>query len=600
VVAQLFRELLEAYQTNSALHAKHPLCGMPAQNASLLETSGQPRSALEILKEIGLHFGERLSDYPALEASRFKAERLFAAYAWKCGLAPGFPLIVCLVGGTGTGKSTLFNSLAGRRISEVGTRRPYTLKAVVLAHEDVAGAMAGCPFLDDKDKESVIVSHSNPGTARLILVDTPDFDSVELSNRLIADNFFVISDVMVLVTSQEKYGDLAGHQISHRGKQWSKKIVFIMNKVASETAFRDFANTLKANGFQEPIRVERMQPAPDLIAGLPDRPEFKPLLDGKDAEHIRVKELENLRRQTLLALEHLIEALAAESHKIASVNDKIQDMVGPIANEMDSQLHAVVTQDMEEQIRDHLQRLLRKYDILFVPRMMVRNAIKRAFLSILQVFSTQPQEQLKEKDFRAEDFIAARAAVRLKPLESAVSKLNVRIAEMLSADHVLDDLRRVARDDVPRWDSEEIQKRYDQAFPGIEHLLELEFDKLRQGLSFTDEVKLYGSYTVWALLLITAEIAVGGGLSFLDVFLDTVIVPLIPKWLLNLKVLDVLRDVAERVDEAHRSTLKNILSEQAELYLHRFNGMLPAPDSVNKLELLTKRLQDRCSDGSMC
>jgi hypothetical protein len=128
-----------------------------------------------------------------------------------------------------------------------------------------------------------------------------------------------------------------------------------------------------------------------------------------------------------------------------------------------------------------------------------------------------------------------------------------------------------------------VQAEYDLAFPGVEHLLEEEFTHFRKGLSFQDELKLYGSYTLWALLLITAEIVVGGGFTLLDALLNTVIVPFIPKWLLNLKVLDVLREIGRRVDEKHRRALNAIVEKQAELYVTAFRSLLPSEETMENL-----------------
>ncbi|HMK35561.1 MAG TPA: GTPase [Desulfomonilaceae bacterium] len=551
--------------------------------------------------EIHLHFDERLMDYAELQTRLFEANRLLKAYACKCSLGNGFPLITCLVGGTGTGKSTLFNSLTGRKISDVGTRRPYTLRAVVLAHEDAIPKLADCPFFKGDTNEAVIVSDRNPDSAALVLVDTPDFDSVEVSNRVIAENFFIISDVLVFVTSQEKYGDLAGHRIGLQARAWGKKIVFVMNKAASDAAFDDFRCALAEKGYtSEPIRIERIQPPPDVVHGLRERPEFRELMQAGDREEIRSSELEKLRNRTRVALEELHAAVEAQAQRIALVIERIHEIFVPVSDEMDSQLHAIVSQDMEAQIRDRLQKLLRKYDILFGPRMMVRNMIKKAILAFAELFTSHQVNASQDTDFREEDFLETRATVKLKPLESALAALNLHIAHLLASDPAWEDLRQAAREEVPRWDSGEIQKQYDEAFPGIEHLLEIEFERLRHGLSFSDELKLYGSYTLWALLLITAEIAVGGGFSLLDVFLDTVIVPLIPKWLLNLKVLDVLREVGERVDRTHRDTLRNILVKQADLYTDRFTAMLPSSDEMSKLDALIKEFANNRRYSPVC
>jgi hypothetical protein len=132
---------------------------------------------------------------------------------------------------------------------------------------------------------------------------------------------------------------------------------------------------------------------------------------------------------------------------------------------------------------------------------------------------------------------------------------------------------------------------YDQVFPGVEHLLEAEFDRLREGLSTLDEIKLYGSYTLWALLLITAEIVVGGGFTLLDALLNTAIVPFIPKWLLKLKILDVLQEIGRRVDFEHRNALRGILERQANLYVREFSVLLPDKEAFERLHKLRNKLR---------
>ena len=159
----------------------------------------------------GLHFDQRLWDHEYLQGLKSEADQLLTAYRWKQELEAGFPLIVCLLGGTGTGKSTLFNSFAGQTISEVGMRRPCTVKAVMFVHEDVVSRIRTSPYvLDQTSGTLTMVVHAHRELSHLILVDTPDFDSVEASNKSICERFFVISDVVIFVTSQEKYADHSG------------------------------------------------------------------------------------------------------------------------------------------------------------------------------------------------------------------------------------------------------------------------------------------------------------------------------------------------------------------------------------------------------
>jgi hypothetical protein len=312
------------------------------------------------------------------------------------------------------------------------------------------------------------------------------------------------------------------------------------------------------------------------------------------AERLRKEELEKLKLHTVASLEDLEKALSDQVERVAAVNHKIDGIFKETSEKMELRLDAVVSEDIEDRSRERLQELLKKYDILFVPRMVIRNTLKSVFHSVAELFTGQwgqPTVQEDEKQIRIEDFQGTRAAVRLKPLESAVAELNLRIADLLSSDPRLQDLREVAREHVPRWDAAKIQELYDKAFPGVEHLLDAEFNHFREGLSRVDEIKLYGSYTLWALLLITAEIVVGGGFTLLDALLNTVIVPFIPKWLLKLKVLDVLREMGRRVDDEHRRALQGILDKQAGLYVDEFRDLLPDKEALERLSGLRSNLQ---------
>jgi tRNA U34 5-carboxymethylaminomethyl modifying GTPase MnmE/TrmE len=95
---------------------------------------------------LNLNIDERLSAAAELNEERSRAERLLQVLSWKQRLDVGFPLIVALVGGTGTGKSTLLNSLAGRSVSAVGIKRPCTLTAIVYVHQNWAKQLRNRPF----------------------------------------------------------------------------------------------------------------------------------------------------------------------------------------------------------------------------------------------------------------------------------------------------------------------------------------------------------------------------------------------------------------------------------------------------------------------
>lgn len=566
------------------------------------------RSATIFPEELNVRIDGRLADHALLEEQRFETERLLTALSWKSGLDPHHPLIVCVMGGTGTGKSTLFNSLAGEVISNVGIRRPSTLKPVISVHENFVERITECPFIGPfhqgpegggNQAEIRVLPHRQEESAGLVLVDSPDFDSVELSNRVIADNFFVISDMMLFVTSQEKYGDLVGHQILERAVDWGKHTVVVMNKVTSDRAFEDFREMLRVSlgRIGEPIRVGRFTPSPEIIPGIRDRAEFSALLrmgaGSAEVDSIREEELARLRGRTASSVENLRTMLASRLRRVESVNFQIRLALSRVSADMEKRLDAVLSEDIERRLRDRLRSLLNKYDIFSAPRMMVRRAIRKALGMVAGIFTPQVGGASLaggDKEARIEDFETTRSSAKLKPLEWAVARLDLEVAEILSSDSALEDLRLVAKNDIPRWDSGQIRSLFDEAFPGVENLLESEFERLRQGLSRADELKLYGSYTLWALVLITAEIVMGGGLTLLDVLLSTVVLPFIPKWLLSLKVLDILRDIGERVDQEYRHILRSILEKRAKLYTDEFRGLLPDEEALYRLKGIRTRL----------
>ncbi len=551
-----------------------------------------------------LSFDKRLANVSILEAYYLESDRLLKAWQWKSSLGESFPLVISLMGGTGTGKSTLFNSLAGQIISKVGHRRPSTLRAIILAPLEVERQLSECPLLNWKsevgrgESQTQVVTHQQPQLSDSILIDTPDIDSVEISNRVNAENFFIISDVLILVTSQEKYGDLAGHEMTERARSWGKKTVFIMNKVSSDIAYDDFRRALKDRGFpDEPIRIERLPSSPEFIPELMNRPEFSGLLaesadKGLD-RNVREAELERLRAETACALETLERSLGTELQRLTLVNNNIRGILSDVTREMQGELDRVVTQDLETHIRERLHELTAKYDFLFVPRKKLREAVKRVIDDISGWFNLlghEPSEGDTARSAPIEDLAAVQRAANLRPLETAIAKFNQRVAEMLSSDSALDDLCRVAQSEVPRWDTKRIDELYHDAFPGVEKLLEQEFKRFQDGLPVSDKVKLYGWSGIWAAFVIAMEIVVGGGFTLLDALLNTAILPSIPTLVLKARVASLLRDIGARVDRAHRGTLSAILEKQAQAYIDRFEGLAPPRAKLQDLRELRQSI----------
>jgi GTP-binding protein EngB required for normal cell division len=124
--------------------------------------------------------------------------------------------VVALAGATGSGKSSLFNALAGLELSTVGARRPTT-SAVTACAWGTDGAEGlldwlGVPRRHRVSHESALDDGRADELRGLVLLDLPDYDSTELSHRLEVDRLVELVDVFVWVTDPQKYADAALHR----------------------------------------------------------------------------------------------------------------------------------------------------------------------------------------------------------------------------------------------------------------------------------------------------------------------------------------------------------------------------------------------------
>ena len=122
--------------------------------------------------------------------------------------------VVTLAGGTGSGKSSLFNALAGANFSPAAVTRPATRNA----HACVWGMQGAAPLLDwlgvERRYRYARASALDAGESALnglLLLDLPDHDSVAAGAATAVDRLISLADLMVWVLDPQKYADAAVH-----------------------------------------------------------------------------------------------------------------------------------------------------------------------------------------------------------------------------------------------------------------------------------------------------------------------------------------------------------------------------------------------------
>jgi energy-coupling factor transporter ATP-binding protein EcfA2 len=158
--------------------------------------------------------------------------------------------VVALVGGTGVGKSTLLNALAGDQVSAASVRRPTTGAPVAWIPAATRDEFEG--LLDWLGVDNVRV-HEDGALPAVGILDLPDLDSIEREHRERVEALLPRVDAVVWLTDPEKYRDAVLHDDFLR--RWVPRLdrqLVVLNKADRlgsevETVRRDLERSLVAD-----------------------------------------------------------------------------------------------------------------------------------------------------------------------------------------------------------------------------------------------------------------------------------------------------------------------------------------------------------------
>ncbi len=207
----------------------------------------------------------------------------------------GDHLVIALAGGTGAGKSSLLNALAGSSVTVTSELRPHTDEPLAWAPDEAWGPIG--PMLDELGIERRVVNETLPG---VVLVDLPDLDSVAAWHRRTVEQLLPQVDAVVWVFDPIKYHDPAVHHEFLRPlAAYADQFVFVLNKADrlgadTEAVCADLATILADDGFPESEILSTVAVAePRLQVGieplrryLTERLDVKRTAVGKIAEDI--------------------------------------------------------------------------------------------------------------------------------------------------------------------------------------------------------------------------------------------------------------------------------------------------------------------------
>jgi GTPase SAR1 family protein len=511
----------------------------------------------------------------------------------------GMPCLwVVFLGGTGTGKSTLFNALCGEPLSETGVERPKTYGPILYAPEGCALenhfplpgtelCKNNCEGITLKASTGaagrlVILEHGRSEFSHLVLADTPDLDSIQSDNRQIAEDLFLLSDAVVFVTSQEKYADEVPHRFFLRILQGQRPFFVLFNKAAQAAIPEDFLSAVKGeelSAAKDRLWIIPYLPADPLRAISKDpsflkfKSRFEQELEGPCAERLRA-ELLSERAQEIHKTASLLHGLLQEEKRGAEAwRTGLRERCDRICASFIKEQEEGFSRKSREFIQREIRKLFSRYDVLARPR----KAIREILLTPLRFFGV-----LREQDHR-EALMRVRQRIDLTPVQTAVERFNGTVLKELSPEDPRAPLFESMRRPGVALTVEEIRTYVFQEQERLEAWLEERFHSLSQGLPWVKKWGIYSTSILWGILIIAFEIVVGGGFSILDAALDSAIAPFVTKGAVELFAYHEIQKVAGELAKRYQDGLLSVMKEQEKRYEACLDSLLTAKKVVEGL-----------------
>lgn len=290
------------------------------------------RTALEAALAV-LPPAEHFGDEGDADTARRLHERLRRDLLPRLGGGDAPLLLVAIAGPNNVGKSTLFNALVGTPLSPARPEGGLTKQCLAAAHPD---AWTG-PLKDFLTRRYDIVlvapgeqaAVDQPGPAGrlylvlaeavprgLVVMDTPDFDSVYRDNRERAEALLVTVDVLVFVVSRQTYQNAALVDFLRTAVGHGHPYLLVYNEASREETARGHLDKLAAD-VAHPALARYLAPhQPEVEAG--EKPLATHPLDGGPALSALLGEPEHANALKARALEASLRDARADMERLSA------------------------------------------------------------------------------------------------------------------------------------------------------------------------------------------------------------------------------------------------------------------------------------------
>ena len=275
-------------------------------------------------------------------------------------LSPDFPIMATICGGGSSGKSTLFNSIVGDRLSPVGGSAGLNRRVLVSVHGDILHRPDILPALFEpfghrparlENPQDLTLSGPplyvlNDGVPRnLVLMDTPDFDTGAKGvyiNRDVTRQALEASDILIYIFTNSNYNnrentDFIAQMLTGIGIR-KCFLVYRVYPSFSDEEVRGHAMTVAANLYgsdashyvqgiyrtDEDNAVAAGQKFMTLRSIDEKDPSFMEALTAVDSGTIRLELLSSILKDVLIQADEILEYAKISNHELRLYLDTLQ------------------------------------------------------------------------------------------------------------------------------------------------------------------------------------------------------------------------------------------------------------------------------------
>ena len=501
---------------------------------------------------------------------------------------PEAPVIVAVLGATGTGKSKIFNSLAGSVLSPSGFRRPTTMAPVFYGpagrlegfarptffpgYEKRTALESPVAFSPEPARELILLPSQNSGGGGLVLVDTPDFDSVLASNRAAARDVFDRADAIIFVTDAVKYADQAAWEYLELIRDRNKEAVLIVNRLKNPLSREDFSRRLAKTGLDRTVLSLADQ------AHLSD----EDLLEQTDLTLAELKnrlaEWSGPRRLEILSTEAasdwqafeaglaraLLPQLAEASTGLSSLKTALNQAARNTREDLTGKLAVSISGELKQSLIAQIQTLFLKWDLLRYPRRIIGlpfNLLKDKVLVPMGVMSAGGSRATLDQEI--DRLFEANA----ETMAGVIRDLNAAARNRFQSVPVGRGLAERKDFESLAFSVDQVRRDYAGVRTDLEAWVEGQARELVKGLDLGEKMTFYLAQGVSLGLFISIQVHTGGGFSFFDGVLDGVLAPILSKITGHALSRDKVKAFEMEAGRRHLKGCQGLIDAQERAYL---------------------------------